>query len=41
MPQYVDDKHTVNRIEGRTSGAANQGIYEESSTAKYSIGEKL
>ena len=41
MPQYVDDKHTVNRIEGRTSGAANQGIYEESDTAKYPIGEKM
>tara|TARA_R110002167_G_scaffold144625_3_gene335161 strand:+ start:2235 stop:3023 length:789 start_codon:yes stop_codon:yes gene_type:complete len=37
MPQYIDDKHTVNRI----GGDANQGIYEESSTPKHSIGEKL
>jgi len=37
MPQYINDKHTVNRI----GGDANQGIYEESSTPKHSIGEKL
>lgn len=37
MPDYINDKHSVNRI----GGDADQGIYEQSSTPNHAIGEKI
>ena len=37
MPDYINDKHSVNRI----GGDADQGIYDQSSTPNHAIGEKI
>ena len=39
---YRNNNHSINRIGGSGAGSRKgQGIYEESSIAKYDIGEKL